>query len=229
MDEITLFAELKPPPADTADLQASTRARLTRALRAPGPTATRPRRRHQLALGLSVAATAAVAATVVPSVLLGGSSPALVTSAYAITRNGDGTVTVTIYDIASAADAASLQRALRHEGIPARVWIGVPTDQNNGCQAPARDLEPQQTQRAVVATYLNGALIPPNGTVIAGLPAHLSPAERASLKRDPGLKYVIHRSAMPSGSALYLRKYTSGSNNQEIVPPEVLKHDRAPC
>jgi hypothetical protein len=73
---------------------------------------------------------AAGAATVVPSVLLGGHSSTLVTPAYAVTRGSDGTVSVTIYDIAKAV-----------------------------CRAPAGDLEPQKVQEAVVRTEVNGQLL----------------------------------------------------------------------
>ena len=76
-----------------------------------GAASSQPRRRR-LALALAAVAVAACAATVVPSVLLGGGMPA-----YAVTRNPDGTVRVTISDIVDAADAAGLQDALRAEGI----------------------------------------------------------------------------------------------------------------
>jgi hypothetical protein len=238
VDELTLFTELKPPVPEVAPIQARARVQVVDGLHAnrprgrrfalrAGPVSGKPRRRR-LALGLSAVAVAACAATVVPSVLFGGRSETLVTSAYAVTRSHDGTVTVSIYDIADAADAASLQRALRHEGVPALVWIGVPTDQNNGCQPPASRFEPERVRYAVIDTYFNGHRVGPDGFFIVSLPDHLTPAERASLKRDPGLQYVIHPSAMPSGSALYLRRFLGGGD-QEIAPPEVLKHDRLPC
>jgi hypothetical protein len=228
MDEITLFAELKPPPPDTAGLQA--RARLTQAISAPGPARARTRRRHRLALGLSVAAAAAVTATVVPSVLFGGESATLATPAYAVTRNHDGTVGLKIYDIAGAIDAASLQRALRREGVPAIVWFGGFGKDRPGdpvCQAPRSNLEPENVQYDVVRTVVNGHVVPPGDIAIAGLPSRLTPAERASLEHDTSFRFVIDPSAMPNGSVLYVR-YILGAN-PEIVPPEVLKHDRAPC
>ncbi|HEY2519469.1 MAG TPA: hypothetical protein VGJ19_05125 [Streptosporangiaceae bacterium] len=238
MDEITLFAELKPtPPDDTAAMRTRARARLGRAISTPEAAAAKPRRRHRLALGLSVVAVAATAATVVPSVLFGGHSTTLATPAYAVTRGADGTVTVTIYDIATAADAAGLQRALRHEGVAALVWTGTIGKQSIAraiCQAPARDLEPQEVQEAVVSTEFNGHLVPPGDTVVSVFPAHLSPAERAAGKKDPGLRFFIHPSAMPSGSALFIRRllYAGPGGQppqQEIGPPEVVKHDRLPC
>ena len=127
--ELTLFTELKPPVPEVGPIQARARARVVDGLRAnrsrgrrftlrADPASARPRRRR-LALGLATVAVAACAATVVPSVLLGGRSTTLVTSAYAVTRGADGTVSVTIYDIATAADGSRLQRALRAEGVPA--------------------------------------------------------------------------------------------------------------
>jgi hypothetical protein len=238
VDEITLFAELKPaPPEETTDMQARARARLGRAISTPGPAPARPYRRRRLALGLSVVAVAACAATVVPSVLFGGQSTTLATPAYAVTRGADGTVSVTIYDIATAADGAGLQRALRAEGVPALVWVGEFGKQSIAkavCQAPASDFESQKVQEAVVRTELNGHLIGPGDIVIFGLPAQLTPAERASYKKDPGLRYIIHPSAMPGGSVLYIRRLLSAGGpgqplQQEIGPPEVLKHDRLPC
>jgi hypothetical protein len=237
VDEITLFADLKPdPPGETTDMQARTRARLDRAISGPQPASARPRRRR-LALGLSAVAVAACAATVVPSVLLGGSSSTLVTSAYAVTRGADGTVSVTIHDIATAADGARLQRALRAEGVPALVWVGDLEKQSVSkaiCQAPPSGLEPQKVQGAVVRTEFQGQLVPLGDGVIVGLPARLSPAERATERKHPSLRFIIHPSAMPSGSALFIRRlmYAGPGHQppqQEIRAPEVLRHDRLPC
>lgn len=231
MDEITLFSELKPaPPEDQAAVLARARARLGPMT---GQPARKPRRRHRLALGVAVAALAACAATVVPSVLLGGHSSTLSTPAYAVTRNHDGTVSLRIYDIAVAADAASLQRALRHEGVPAIVWIAPfrkdsPT--NPICQAPRGNLEPEKVQYAVVKTIVNGQLVKPGDIAVLALPAQLTPAERASLKHDTSFRFIIDPSAMPSGSVLYVRYILgTGSSQSELGPPEVLKHNHAPC
>jgi hypothetical protein len=238
VDEITLFAGLKPsPPEDLADLRARTRARFGSAISAPGPAKGEPRRRRRIVLGLSAVAVAACAATVVPSVLFGGHSTTLATPAYAVTRQADGTVSVTIYDIANSADAASLQRALRAEGVPTLVWVGAfskKAPSNPICQAPASNLEPEKVQDAVVVTEFNGVRARAGDIYVIALPAHLPPAERAALKKDPGLRYIIRPSAMPSGSVLYIRRILYAGpagqpNQQEIGPPEVLKHDRLPC
>ncbi len=247
MDELTLFTELKPPVPEVAPIQVRARARVLDGLRAnrsrgrrftlrAGPASGQPRRRR-LALALSAVAVVACAATVVPSVLLGGSSSTLVTSAYAVTREGDGTVSVTIYDIANGSDAANLQRALRAAGVPALMWAGgftkLPVVEPM-CRPRASDIEPLKVQEAVVRTEVNGHLFPPGDIAIAALPAHLTPAERASYKKDPGLRFIIHPSAMPSGSVLYIWRLLShgpagGPLQQEIGPPEVLTHDRLSC
>jgi hypothetical protein len=235
VDEITLFAELKPaPPDDLTGMRARTRGRLGPVI---GPPARPPRRRRRLALGLSAVAVAACAATVVPSVLFGGHSTTLATPAYAVTRGADGTVSVTIYDIANGSDAANLQRALRADGVPALMWAGGFTKRpvvEPECRPRAGDIEPLKVQQAVVRTEFNGHLFPPGDIAIATLPAHLTPAERASYKKDPGLRFIIHPSAMPSGSVLYIWRLLSdgpagGPLQQEIGPPQVIKHDRLSC
>jgi hypothetical protein len=235
VDEITLFAELKPaPPGETADVQARARARLDRAISPPGRAARpRPRRRRRLVLGLAAVAVAACAATVVPSVLFGGHSGTLSTPAYAITRGAGGTITVSIYDIATAANGAALQRDLRAEGVPALVRVQQSTNQTT-CQIPASDFVPIKVARAVVRTEVNGHLLGPDGGAAVVFPAQLTPAERASERRDPYLRFFIHPSAMPAGSVLYIWRDTypgpgGQPRQQEIGTPEVLWHDRLSC
>lgn len=242
MDELTLFTELKPPVPEVGPSQARARARVVDGLRTnrsrgrrfallAGPASARPRRRR-LALALSAVAVAACAATVVPSVLLGGGMPA-----YAVTRNPDGTVRVTISDIVDAADAAGLQDALRAEGIPALVWAGS-TDQapadNPDCQAPASNLEPPAIQKAVISDYPK--TVPPGGTnmVITG-----------TAGRGPGwVGYIIQPAAMPRGSVLYISRmfqpvmviegdghgHIIGKWSGQAIPePQVLRHAWLPC
>ena len=230
MDELTLFRALRPDPPDLAAVQARARARVLDGL---SPSPDRPRRRRRLTLGLSAVAVAACAATVVPSVLLGGGGA----PAYAVTRDPDGTVKVTISDIVDAADAAGLQNALRAEGIRARVWVGN-TDRapagNPDCQAPATNLEPQSVQLAVVSDYPK--TVPRGGTnmVITG-----------TAGKGPGwVGYIIQPAAMPRGSVLYISRMfqpvmaiignghgqvIAKLSGQAIPEPVVLRHDRLPC
>ena len=262
MDELTLFTELKPPPPDDlAGLVARARTQLDPVLGTPaGPTVTGseppagagpdsgrairrsvarswatlgPRhRRRRLALGLAAVAVVACAATVVPSVLLGGHSTTLTTSAYAITRGTDGTVTVSIYTIASAADGAGLQRDLRAVGVPALVRVQQSTSRTT-CQIPDRDFEPLKIQEAVVRTEFYGKLLAPEGAAADAFPAQLTPAQRASVQKNPSLRFIIHPAAMPSGSALYIWRqlYTGPGGHwlQEIGTPRVLNPGPLPC
>lgn len=242
MDELTLFTELKPPVPEVGPIQAQARARVVDGLRAnrsrghrfalrSGAASSQPRRRR-LALALAAVAVAACAATVVPSVLLGGGMPA-----YAVTRNPDGTVRVTISDIVDAADAAGLQDALRAEGIAALVWVGS-TDQapaeNPDCQAPASNLEPPAIQKAVISDYPK--TVPPGGTnmVITG-----------TVGKGPGwVGYIIQPAAMPRGSVLYISRIfqpvmaiegdghghiIAKWSGQAIPEPQVLRHAWLPC
>jgi hypothetical protein len=84
---------------------------------APAPRGRRPRLRgmpsRRLALGAETAMLVALGAAVGVPFLSGGAAPA-----YAVTDNGDGTVTV---QINSLRDAAGLQQKLREDGIPAVV------------------------------------------------------------------------------------------------------------
>jgi hypothetical protein len=261
VDELTLFTGLKPPPPDDpAGMLARARTRLDPSLGAPagrtvagsgpparsGPdsgrairrsvvrswTALGPRhRRRRLALGLAAVAVAACAATVVPSVLLGGGMPA-----YAVTRNPDGTVRVTISDIVDAADAAGLQDALRAEGIPALVWAGS-TDQapadNPDCQAPASNLEPPAIQKAVISDYPTTVPRGSTNMVVTG-----------TAGRGPGwVGYIIQPAAMPHGSVLYISRMfqpvmeivgdghhiIAKYSGQAIPEPQLLRHAWLPC
>ena len=230
MDEITHFAELKPPPPeDVAALRARTWARLSPAIGAPGRP---PRRRRRLALGLSVVAAAVCTATVVPSVLFGGNG----TPAYAVTRNPDGSVNVKISDIADAADARGLQQALRAEGIRTLVWAGTDDQTPPGnpfCQAPASNLEPESVQKSVVTEYPTD--VPPGIYMVT----------KGTADEGPGwVGFVIRPAAMPTGSVLYfVRVYEhvmstvedshghilSQRGGDEIPPPQVLRSARLPC
>ena len=74
--------------------------------------------RRRLLLAAGASAAAAAAAIVVPAVLPGRDAGSLVTAAWAVQHNQDGTVTVTFKQ---ARDAAGLQRYLRTHDVPAYV------------------------------------------------------------------------------------------------------------
>jgi hypothetical protein len=124
MDEITLFKTLQPPPTVDADrIREAARARLDSALNgllgdSPGPARTPPRRRRRLALAAGAVAVAAGAAIAVPAILPAHDTGSLVTAAWAVQRNTNGTITVSVRQLR---DPAGLERALRAEGVPAYV------------------------------------------------------------------------------------------------------------
>lgn len=214
MDEITLFAGLAPsPPADgTEEMQGRARARLdaafagTRARTGAAPVAQRPRRRRRrLALGIGAAAVAACA-VVVPAALPGGSAGPLVTPAWAVQHNGDGTVTVALREVAFS--ASGLESALRAEGVPALVRVaaakGSAVAGRQLCRPGPADLEPASVQRAVVRRDIPG----------------IDPAAHR-------LAYVIHPAAMPTGSVLYISVVTAPDFGA-FTFPQVLREDHLP-
>jgi len=81
-------------------------------------------RRRRVLLAVGTIVVAACAAIVVPSVVLGRGAGPLATAAWAVQRNSDGTIKVTMRQ---ARDAAGLQSALRADGILAYVrytpWV----------------------------------------------------------------------------------------------------------
>lgn len=126
MDEITLFASLRPPaPTGPGAAREEARDRLSRAMQAAGPGSHHPMRggrpplrRGRLALAGAVAAAAAGAAVLLPALGTGHGPGSFSTAAWAVQRNPDGTVTLTVRDIS---DPAGLQRALSEAGVRARV------------------------------------------------------------------------------------------------------------
>jgi len=124
MDEIAMYTALRPPaPGNAGELTGAVRRRLAGEFSTPRRA--RPGRRRLL-LAAGAIATAAAAAIVVPAVMPGQGAGSLVTAAWAVQRNPDGTIEVTFKQ---AGDAAGLQRALRAEGVPAYVrlipWVAT--------------------------------------------------------------------------------------------------------
>jgi hypothetical protein len=119
MDEITMYTMLRPEAPDHADeLAEAARQRVAGAFCTPTRPGGRGPARRRLLLATGAIAAAAATAIVVPAVLPGREAGPLVTAAWAVQRNPDGTVGVTFKQ---ARDAAGLQRALRAEGVPA--WV----------------------------------------------------------------------------------------------------------
>jgi hypothetical protein len=209
MDEITLFAALKPaPPANAADLRQAARARLVAGF---GQAPKRGRRRLVLA---GSAALAAGAAILVPAVVPAGGGGSLVTAAWAVQRNSDGSVTILVKD---SNDPAGLERVLRADGI--RTLISSPplkltteAGWTFSCLYPMTGsfYEPARVQKAVVTSQ------PPLGT-------YLRPYEVAA---------IIRPAAMPPGSVLFIVDtvvhFKGGDMVGNSYGPAVLKSDRLP-
>ena len=152
----------------------------------------RPRsnRRGRLTVGITgvVAAGAVVLGLALSGVL--GSSPALApgtirTAAFVLTRNGNGTVTLTLTKGQVVHEPAALQHALAQDGIAALIKI------NTDCTSdPA---PPLPSTIGVVSLYLpDGTPVPISTT---GQPAPPIPANAV---------IVLNPSAMPTGTEMFV-------------------------
>ena len=121
MDEIAMFTALRPEggPVDIC----GARDRLTATIAGPQPRPLPRKTRFAMVGGL--VATATAAAIVVPSMLPDGAGSA---TAWAVDRNQDGTVTVTLGQEFS--DPAGLQQTLRRDGI-----VGLRADDDHDLEA----------------------------------------------------------------------------------------------
>jgi len=216
MDEITMFAAIRPAPlAETEPIRQQARARLDAALQGPPRRAARRygssprpggrrrpgRFRRPVLLAGAVAAAAACAAIVVPAVLPAGGAGSLVTAAWAVQRNTDGTVTVTLKDVF---DLGGLQQALASDGVPARV-ITVATD-------PAAYTGPLVAADPVTRTTVRGCFYPVTGSSFE--PASVQQAAVTQVATPVGTDitalYDIHPAAMPAGSVLLIQGVAIG-------------------
>jgi hypothetical protein len=221
MDEISMFAELRPaPPADAdADaIRAAVRGRLTSVLSEADPAAHGRRRspvRPRVLIGGGLVAAATVAAITVP-VWLPGAGNSVLAKAWAVERNNDGTVTIKVSQQFN--DPAGLQRALTADGITAIVTLHREiTGENAGggysydeCDYLHLDYAPQAVQDAVVAEGKNTVSSPPS--VFDDYPT-----------------FVLHPAAMPAGSALLIAAWRSSDGiSLGVMEPTVLRTDKPP-
>jgi hypothetical protein len=195
MDEITMFAAIKPaPPQEAGPIRQRARGRLEDRLRGTGFRSRRWRR--PVLLAGAAAAIAAGAAIAVPALLPAGSSGAFVTAAWAVQRNSDGTVSVTVSDVF---DLGGLQQALANDGVPARV-ITVSTN-------PATYTGPLVSANPVNRVTVSGCFYAATGSAFE--PAWVQQAVVTRIATAPGAAikelYVIKPSAMPSGSVLLIQ------------------------
>jgi hypothetical protein len=216
MDEISLFAELRPaPPADTdADaIRALVRGRITSVLSHEGPRRSPARRRVLIGGGLVAAAT--VAAITVPA-WLPGAGDTVMAKAWAVERNSDGTITVEVSQQFN--DPAGLRRSLAAYGITAFVTINREITGVNakgaayaydGCDYLNLDLAPQAVESAVVTEGNNP---------ITGAPAPFT-----------NWTWTIDPAAMPPGSALLIPAWRSQDGTSlGVQTPTVLRTDKPP-
>lgn len=216
MDEITMFASIRPQAPDDADLNEMRMGARRRVTAAGAPRA--PWRRPLLGAGLTAAVAGGAAAAVV---LTSGGTPAptahlsnVVTAAWSVRENSNGTVTIAVREFT---DPARLQQVLRADGVNAYVrqpGIAGRVDGNNLemyaiCRYADTNQAPRAVQRAVVA---------------------LRPR---SLSGVNGRGWIIHPSAMPAGSALFLAggPVMDGTRpfGLAITEPVVLNNDKLPA
>jgi hypothetical protein len=216
MDEITMFAAIRPAsPAEAEPGAPRARARLDAALQGPPRRAGRRygssprpgepgrlgRYRRPALLGAAAAAVAVCAAIVVPAVLPAGGSGSVVTAAWAVQRNADGTVTVTLKDVF---DLSGLQQALASDGVPARV-ITVATD-------PAAYTGPLVAVNPVTRTTVRGCFYPATGSSFEPAPVQQAAVTQVAtpVGTDITALYDIHPAAMPAGSVLLIQGVAIG-------------------
>jgi hypothetical protein len=209
MDELKLLEDFRAavaPPDD--EVLARARAGILAAgSRRPGSRAGSRRRRvrwPQLAVSGAVIAALAVTLSIV---LPGGAGGTFITKAWAVERNPDGTVTVTMDQ--QIQDPAGVQRALRADGINAWVQVNATAQGSQGggqvCSYAHLVKVPAAVQRAVITSNQ--------------VPAGSKGATQAS--------WTIHPSAMPPGSSILFADWVSSAFSA-LMNPAVLGTDTAP-
>ena len=218
MNDISTLRELRPvpPPAELEAMRMAARQRF-----AAGPKRAGQRwRRPVLAGGLTTAAAAAGVAALLltsgPGAVPGpqgtaGHRRTVVTTAWTVREDADGTVRITLQEYS---DPAGLQQTLRADGVNAivraipytlqtSVNINKPIVRPTCNYVTIGDREPLSVQGAVVTVGRQA------------LPA----------------LFVIHPDAMPAGSALFLAFMASPPNatGNIAVKPVVLSNDTVPA
>jgi hypothetical protein len=209
MDELKLLEDFRAAVAPPDDrILARARSRMLAAdFDRSGDRAGSPRRRvrwPQLAVGGAAIAALAVTLSIV---LPGGADGTFVTKAWAVERNPDGTVTVTMDQ--QIQDPAGVQRALREDGISAYVQVNAtvngPQGGGQACSYAHLDKAPAAVQKAVITS--NQIPVESNGTSQES--------------------WTIHPSAMPRGSSILFADWVSSAFSA-VLNPSVLSTDAAP-
>jgi hypothetical protein len=135
---------------------------------------------------------------VVPAVLPAGGAGSLVTAAWAVQRNADGTVTVTV-TVKDVFDLGGLQQALASDGVPARV-ITVATD-------PAAYTGPLVAANPVNRTTVRGCFYPATSASFEPAPVQQAVVTQVATPAGTDITalYDIHPAAMPPGSVLLIQ------------------------
>jgi hypothetical protein len=220
MDEITLFTALRPaPPQNQAELVEAARARLAGAAggRAEQPGRPgrwwqrRPRHRTMLLAACAIAVAAATAIVVPVIVPGGGGAGPLITEAWAIQHNPNGTIRVTFKQ---ARDAAGLQAALRAEGIDAYVRY-VPVVSNPS--GPVTSYPAEQCGPATIYPIVPGRVV----EQVFPFPAGGAP--------DQGYAVTINPAAIPPGDAIFIEvDWTPGRPDLGIGVQDMVLADHLP-
>ena len=220
MDEITLFASLRPAtPENAGELVEAARARLAGAFGETGEQpgrrggwrwSARPRRRTML-LAAGAIAVVAGAAIVAPAVLLGRGGGPLATAAWAIQRNPNGTIKVTFKQ---ARDAAGLQAALKADGIDAYVkyvpWVSKPS-------GPVTAYPAEDCFQATIYPSVPGKVV----EAVFPFPAGGAP--------DQGYAVTINPAAIPPGDAILIQvNWTPGRPDLGIGVNDTVLGDHLP-
>jgi hypothetical protein len=238
MDEISMFAQLRPtPPADAdADaIRAVVRGRVTSVLSEADPAA-RGRRpaarrssagprwspvRRRVLIGGGLVAAAAVAALVVPA-WLPGSGDTVVAKAWAVERNSDGTITIAVSQQFN--DPAGLRQALAADGITAFVTMNLEiTGVNARGVAYSYDAcdylnvdAPPSVQSAVIT---DDNVFVPEGNNMPTVP----------LSFFANWTWTIDPAALPAGSAVLIPAWRSSDGDTiAFETPSVLRTDKLP-
>lgn len=222
MDEMKLLEDFRAavaPPDDRILAEARSRMLAVDRDRSGGRVPGLRGRVRWTHLALSGAAVAAIAITL-SVVLPGGPDGTFVTKAWAVERNPDGTVTVTMNQ--QFQDPAGVQRALQDDGITAYVQVNAMSKGRHGagqaCSYAHLDRAPEAVQKAVITT--NQIPAEPNGTGPVRLPTgHPVVAELVS--------WTIHPSAMRPGSSILFADWVSSAFSV-LMNPAVLTTDAAP-
>jgi hypothetical protein len=209
MDELKLLEDFRAvvaPPDDEVLARARTRILAAGSDRPNGRAGSRRRRVRWPQLAVSGAAIAALAVTL-SIVLPGGADGSFVTKAWAVERNPDGTVTVTMDQ--QILDPAGLQRALREDGVNAYVQVNAtaqgPQGGGQACSYAHLDRASAAVQASVITTNQ--------------IPAGSNGASQAS--------WTIHPGAMPPGSSILFADWVSSAFSA-VLNPAVLSTDKVP-